>query len=108
MESKIKISPDISKCVGLWLAEGDTKTKREITFTNNCNLLIEFFSTTIENIFRNYRFHPRIYIYSKYKEKVTLNLNCIKTILPENKKNPLRTEAIYISVENSVKRCMVH
>jgi predicted transcriptional regulator len=78
MESKIKISPDISKCVGLWLAEGDTKTKREITFTNNCNLLIEFFSTTIENIFRNYRFHPRIYIYSKYKEKVTLNLNCIK------------------------------
>ena len=34
---------EMSECVGLWLAEGDSKTKSEVTFTNNCfELIIHF------------------------------------------------------------------
>lgn len=34
------MDPQVSECIGLWLAEGDSKSKREITFTNNKNLII--------------------------------------------------------------------
>lgn len=27
---------NVARCAGLWLAEGDTKSKSELTFTNNC------------------------------------------------------------------------
>jgi predicted transcriptional regulator len=76
MDLKITITSDIAECVGLWLAEGDNKTIREITFTNNCPVLVKFFGKTIQSIFKNFQFNPRIYIYSKRKEKVKFNLNC--------------------------------
>ncbi len=34
----------LAECVGLWLAEGDNKSRGEITFTNNCYELIKHFS----------------------------------------------------------------
>jgi len=77
MELRIKITPEIAECAGLWLAEGDTKTKREITFTNNCNILVEFFAKTIQKSFKNFNFRSRIYVYSPDKiKKNQLKLNC--------------------------------
>ena len=37
------INKETAECVGLWLAEGDKKTFREVTFTNNSIELILFF-----------------------------------------------------------------
>ncbi len=68
MDLKIKITPEIAECVGLWLAERDNKTIREITFTNNCYFLVKFFAKSMDNIFNNYQFNPRVYIYSKKKK----------------------------------------
>ena len=50
------------------MAEGDTKTKREITFTNNLPELIIFFHNTIKNNF-DIKNQPRIYVYSSSKNK---------------------------------------
>lgn len=72
---KSKITPRIAECVGLWLAEGDNKTKSEITFTNNCLPLIEFFADTIEDCFKNNIIYPRIYIYSEKNEKFRFQTN---------------------------------
>lgn len=58
----INITSDLARCVGLWLAEGNTKTDREITFTNNCKNLIDLFYETVINLFYE-RGNPRIYIY---------------------------------------------
>ena len=55
---------EIAECVGLWLAEGDHKTKKEITFTNNCLELISFFHQTMIYLYGG-SFNPRVYIYSK-------------------------------------------
>ncbi len=74
MKLKINITPEIVECVGLWLAEGDSKTKTEITFTNNCFPLIKYFSTTILKIFKEYHLKPRIYVYSSKKEKIKVLL----------------------------------
>jgi len=64
----------IAQCVGLWLAEGDTKTKLEITFTNNLPELITFFHNTISNIFDLKS--PRIYVYSPSKnDKIVLPID---------------------------------
>jgi hypothetical protein len=63
---------NIAECVGLWLAEGDNKSKSEITFTNNCWKLIDFFYKTINKIFIKYKYNPRIYVYSKNKKKVKI------------------------------------
>lgn len=41
----------IAECVGLWLAEGDSKSSREITFTNNCTELILHFHDLIKKIY---------------------------------------------------------
>jgi hypothetical protein len=49
------------ECVGLWLAEGDNKTKSEITFTNNCPDLIKLF---YYSVILKYKGRPRIYTYS--------------------------------------------
>lgn len=76
MKLNIEITPEIAECVGLWLAEGDTKTKSEITFTNNCSTLVEFFAKTIQQIFKNYDFRPRVYVYSAELEKIKLNFIC--------------------------------
>jgi len=56
-------SKEIAECVGLWLAEGDNKTDREITFTNNCFELIIFFSENIQQLYKGHN-KPRIYVYS--------------------------------------------
>ena len=54
---------EIAECVGLWLAEGDHKTKREITFTNNCFELILFFHEIISSLYSGNN-QPRLYTYS--------------------------------------------
>lgn len=55
----------IAECVGLWLAEGSTTSKSELTFTNNCLDLIDLFQETINKLFSDYSYNQRIYIYSK-------------------------------------------
>ena len=62
----------IAECCGLWLAEGSTTSKKEITFTNNCLELIDLFKRTINELFRNENYNQRIYVYSKTGEKVSL------------------------------------
>ena len=47
----MKITKELAECVGLWLAEGDNKTNREVTFTNNVFDLIAFFSRNIQTIY---------------------------------------------------------
>lgn len=61
MRREWKISNSVAELVGLWLAEGDNKTNREITITNNVFDLILFSYKTLKKLFRaeNYR----IYIY---------------------------------------------
>ncbi|MCX6774741.1 MAG: hypothetical protein NTY99_01475 [DPANN group archaeon] len=54
----------LAECIGLWLAEGDNKTKSEITFTNNCPDLIKLF---YYNCICKYDGRPRIYTYSSSK-----------------------------------------
>ncbi len=73
---EIKINLEVAECVGLWLAEGDTKTKWEITFTNNCYVLVELFAKTMQEIFKHEKIKPRIYIYSPDKKKIKISLNC--------------------------------
>jgi predicted transcriptional regulator len=58
----MEITPKIAECVGLWLAEGDNKTKYEITFTNNCLVLVKLFN---QEVISKYSGNPRIYIYSR-------------------------------------------
>ncbi|MBU0894290.1 MAG: hypothetical protein KKF48_02055 [Nanoarchaeota archaeon] len=72
------LDKNIAECVGLWLAEGDNKTKAEITFTNNCWELIDLFYKTINKIFSTYNYNPRIYIYTPNGEKVYVPYkNCV-------------------------------
>lgn len=68
MKSNIELTQEVAECVGLWLAEGDTKTTREITFTDNCPTLIEFFAKTIQQIFKEDAIKSRVYVYSAKKE----------------------------------------
>ena len=63
----MNFQPNIARCIGLWLAEGDTKTCNEITFTNNCVQLIKFFERTISKIFSEEELKSRIYVYSPTK-----------------------------------------
>jgi Fe2+ or Zn2+ uptake regulation protein len=76
MNFNTKITTEIAECIGLWLAEGDTKSKYEITFTNNCSFLVELFANTIQNIFKNYDLNPRVYGYSTKIEKIQLDIKC--------------------------------
>ena len=63
-------SQELAECVGLWLAEGDRKTKSEITFTNNCTDLIDLFYKILINLFRDKKESIRIYIYSNRNNKI--------------------------------------
>jgi hypothetical protein len=63
----MNFQPDIARCIGLWLAEGDNKTRTEITFTNNCVQLVKFFEETISKIFSAEELRSRIYVYSPTK-----------------------------------------
>lgn len=67
MTREIEITPEIAECVGLWLAEGDNKSLYEVTFTNNCFHLVEFFASTINELFKSYEIKPRLYVYSSKK-----------------------------------------
>ena len=72
MDRLSDLNKQTAECVGLWLAEGDTKTKHEITFTNNCWELIELFYKTVNKLFKEDSFNPRIYVYSKNKERIEI------------------------------------
>nr|MBT4247692.1 hypothetical protein [Candidatus Woesearchaeota archaeon] len=61
---------EMSECVGLWLAEGDSKTKSEVTFTNNCFELIIHFHKVAGSLFDGPDFRPRIYSFSKDKRNL--------------------------------------
>jgi len=76
MESNIELTQEAAECIGLWLAEGDTKTTKEITFTNNCLTLVEFFAKTIKQIFKECNIKPRVYVYSAKKDKIKFNFSC--------------------------------
>ncbi len=57
---------NLSRTVGLWLAEGSTTSKSELTFTNNQPELIRFFHKVIfENL--QPKHNPRIYVYRRNK-----------------------------------------
>lgn len=64
---------EIAECVGLWLAEGDRKTKSEITFTNNSLDLIKLFHKTISRLFEDKKERIRIYVYSNNDEKINIS-----------------------------------
>jgi len=66
----------IAECVGLWLAEGDNKTKSEITFTNNCLPLVIFFYKVIKRKFSNEKLKPRVYVYRTHNEVVNIPMKC--------------------------------
>jgi len=57
---------EIAQCTGLWVAEGDNKSKFEITLTNNDENLIIFFHKIITSIL-NVQNKPRVYVYSPLK-----------------------------------------
>ena len=80
----------IAECVGLWLAEGDSKTKSEITFTNNQFELIELFHNTITNLFKYNSFKTRIYIYSPNKKivKIPIKVDIIKQYMDKRARKP--------------------
>lgn len=60
------LSDEVAELAGLWLAEGDDKTRWEITITNNVFDLILFSYKTLNKIFKadNYR----IYVYLPKKD----------------------------------------
>jgi hypothetical protein len=62
----------IAQCAGLWLAEGSTTSKSEITFTNNCLELIDIFYKTMNKLFKGYSFNRRIYVYSNDGRSIAL------------------------------------
>lgn len=74
----MKISKEVAECVGLWLAEGDNKTKYEINFSNNCWELVDHFHNTISNLFRNHKFSVRIYVYTANGEDVNIPFKNVK------------------------------
>ena len=73
LQQKIKVSKkSIAECVGLWLAEGDTKCQNEITFTNNeLGLIIKFHSTLMQ-VFSPYSFNTRIYVYTPNNDNIRI------------------------------------
>jgi predicted transcriptional regulator len=52
----------IAQAVGLWLAEGDKTTTKEITFTNNEPSLISFFHRVVHSVVQPV-LAPRVYVY---------------------------------------------
>jgi hypothetical protein len=73
----MKITKEIAECVGLWLAEGDSKTTREITFTNNCIELILFFHENVFGLYKGVN-KPRLYVYSPTNRIMIKELNGFK------------------------------
>ena len=73
------MSKEIAQSVGLWLAEGDSKSCNEITFTNNCFELIKLFDKALRKIFQKEKFNVRLYVYTpdNKKPKITLKFDKI-------------------------------
>ncbi|MBU1622008.1 MAG: hypothetical protein KJ597_00370, partial [Nanoarchaeota archaeon] len=65
---------EVAECVGLWLAEGDNKTTKEVTFTNNCLELVLFFHENIKKLYTG-KNNSRLYIYSSTPRVLVSNLN---------------------------------
>ena len=57
------MSAELAEAVGLWLAEGDNKTQREITFTNSEPRLVVLFHERLTRLLPDIT--PRIYCYSR-------------------------------------------
>ena len=80
---------ELAECVGLWLAEGDRKTKSEITFTNNCISLIKLFNKTIIRLFEDKKDKIRIYVYSNNGEKLNIDFcNIINYYVDKRARKP--------------------
>lgn len=73
------MSKELAECVGLWLAEGDNKTKAEVTFTNNCLELVLFFQRIIRKIYTGNN-KPRLYIYSPAERQLFYHLDGFKKV----------------------------
>ncbi|MEK6927758.1 MAG: LAGLIDADG family homing endonuclease [Nanoarchaeota archaeon] len=84
------INKKVAECVGLWLAEGSQHSQYEITFTNNCFELIEFFSSTMNIIFKNFNYNPRIYVYTRdgSKPEVLIKDHVIKYYIHKRATKP--------------------
>jgi len=80
----------IAECIGLWLAEGDTKTKKEITFTNNQFDLIELFHKTLTLLFDDFEYNTRLYVYMPTKNKVykKINVNTLRKYIDKRANKP--------------------
>ena len=82
MKNKKSINNDfnrqLAECVGLWLAEGDNKSKNEITFTNNCWELVETFHETITKLFSKYDLRVRIYVYEPIENKLKIPIKDVQ------------------------------
>lgn len=64
----------IAECIGLWLAEGDSKSRNEITFTNNQWGLVELFHKNMSKLFSGHNPKISIYVYNSVKEKIKVPL----------------------------------
>jgi len=69
---------NIAECVGLWLAEGDSKSKYEVAFTNNKLSLIKLFHRTIKELFKNNNFRLYVYSSSKINKNIGIAIKLIK------------------------------
>ncbi|MBI2574460.1 hypothetical protein HYV82_01090 [Candidatus Woesearchaeota archaeon] len=80
----------LAECVGLWLAEGDNKTKAEITFTNSCWELVELFHKTIVEIFNVADLKIRIYVYNSTGQfqKIPLSNVQIRNYIDKRARKP--------------------
>ena len=75
----MKITKNLLYCIGLWLAEGDSTSTAELTFTNNSLELVLFFEMTIKEIYDGSN-QPRLYVYSATSIKYFEVLQGFKTI----------------------------
>ncbi len=92
----------LAECVGLWLAEGDNKTVREITFTNNCESLIRLFYQGLYRMFPDGKF--RLYVYTPNKKEKLLKLrNCSIRIYTDIRANKPYYILRYANTTNVIK-----
>lgn len=91
----------IAECAGLWLAEGDNKTKYEITFTNNSQELIRFFYGVLTKVFPKGKF--RLYVYTP-NDKQNINLkNCLIRVYADKRARKPYYILRYASVKDVTK-----
>lgn len=67
-----ELSNEIAELVGLWLAEGDHKSRYEITITNNAFELIQFSYAVLRGLFETGRFRVYAYLNSEGAESQVL------------------------------------